>query len=156
MHSLLTYSERVTGFLSGRFIQGVALLLCRVSLAGVFWRAGRSKIDDGTLLTISDSTRFLFEYEYSGVPLPTQLSLYLATYAEHALPILLVLGLATRFASLALLVMTMTIQLFVYPEAWWAVHSLWAALCLVLVSAGGGILSADECIRRRLVQVRRN
>lgn len=153
MHTSFTHPERVTGFLSGRFIQGAALLLSRISLAGVFWRAGRSKIEDGTLLTISESTRFLFEYEYAGVPLPTQLSLYLATYAEHALPILLVLGLATRLSALALFGMTMTIQLFVYPDAWWAVHSLWAALCLVLVSAGGGMLSADEWIRPRLARV---
>jgi putative oxidoreductase len=155
METVFTCPERVTGLLSGRLFQGFALLLCRVSLAGVFWRAGRAKIEDGTLLTISESTRFLLEYEYGGVPLPTQLSLYLATYAEHALPILLVLGLATRLSALALLLMTMTIQLFVYPDAWWAVHSLWAALCLVLVSAGGGMVSVDAYIHRRLAHVRR-
>jgi putative oxidoreductase len=149
MQALLPLTGRVTDFLSGRFTQGVALLLCRVSLAGVFWRAGRTKIEDGTLLTISETTRFLFEYEYSGVPLPTQLSLYLATYAEHALPILLVAGLATRVSALALLGMTLTIQLFVYPDAWWSVHSLWAAMCLVLISAGGGLFSADELLRQR-------
>jgi putative oxidoreductase len=150
MRALTTFPARVSGILSGRVIQGAALLACRIALAGVFWRAGRTKIEDGTLLSISESTRFLFEYEYSGVPLPTELSLYLATYAEHIFPILLVLGLATRLSALALLGMTMTIQIFVYPDAWWAVHSLWAALCLMLISARGGVLSLDEVLRRRL------
>ncbi|MEE4277266.1 MAG: DoxX family protein [Halieaceae bacterium] len=150
MQTLMTFPERVSGILSGRVIQGAALLTCRIALAGVFWRAGRTKIEEGTLLSISESTRFLFEYEYSGVPLPTELSLYLATYAEHIVPILLVLGLATRLSALALLGMTMMIQFFVYPDAWWAVHSLWAAMCLVLISAGGGALSLDEVLMRRV------
>lgn len=150
MSALTTYSDGVSNFLSGRLIKSAALLLCRVALAGVFWRAGRTKIEDGTWLEISDSTRFLFEYEYTGIPLPTELSLYLATYAEHFFPVLLVLGLGTRLSALALLIMTLTIQLFVYPDAWWQVHSLWAALSLVLVTAGGGMLSLDELLRRRL------
>lgn len=148
METLAAYTDRVTGLLSGRIIQGAALLLCRVALAGVFWRAGRTKIVEGSWLTISDSTRFLFQYEYTGVPLPTELSLYLATFAEHLFPVLLVLGLATRLSALALLLMTLTIQLFVYPDAWWSVHSLWAAMGLILVSLGGGVMSLDALIVR--------
>jgi putative oxidoreductase len=148
MLSLLSYYDQVTCLLSGRFFTGAALLLCRFSLAGVFWRAGRTKITEGTLLTISDTTRFLFEQEYTGVPLPTQLSMYLATYAEHALPVLLVLGLATRFSALGLLLMTLTIQFFVYPDAWWQVHSLWAGLAAVILSAGGGLFSLDALVQR--------
>lgn len=140
---------RALALASGPLVHGASLLLCRIALAGVFWRAGRTKIDDGSWLTISDATRYLFEYEYSGVPLPTELALILATYAEHLFPVLLVIGLATRLSALALLAMTLTIQVFVYPDAWWPVHSLWAALCLVLVSAGGGLLSADAALRRR-------
>jgi putative oxidoreductase len=154
MQTLLAFPDRAAGVLSGRFFTGAALLLCRVALAGVFWRAGRTKIEEGTLLTISDSTRFLFEYEYTGVPLPTQLALYLATYAEHVFPVLLVLGLATRLSALALLAMTLTIQFFVYPDAWWTAHSLWAALGLLLVSAGGGLFSADALLGRWLHNTR--
>lgn len=149
MNALLAYASQVTGALSGRILQGIALLFCRIALAGVFWRAGRTKIVEGSWLTISDTTRFLFGYEYNTVPLPTELSLYLATYAEHLFPILLVLGLATRLSALALLGMTMIIQLFVYPDAWWAVHSLWAALCVVLVSLGAGALSLDAFLGPR-------
>ena len=148
MFALRSYYDQVTCLLSGRFFTGVALLLCRFSLAGVFWRAGRTKVTEGSLLTISDTTRFLFEQEYTGVPLPTQLSMYLATYAEHALPILLVLGLATRISALGLLLMTLTIQIFVYPDAWWQVHSLWAGLSAILLSVGGGWFSLDALLTR--------
>ncbi|WP_439100376.1 DoxX family protein [Congregibacter sp.] len=148
MFSPLSYYDRVTSLLSGHFFRGTALLLCRVSLAGVFWRAGRTKVEEESLLSISGTTRFLFEQEYSGVPLPSELSMYLATYAEHAFPVLLVLGLGTRFSALGLLLMTMTIQFFVYPDAWWQVHSLWAALSLILLSEGGGGLSLDSLISR--------
>ncbi|EAQ96576.1 DoxX family protein [Congregibacter litoralis] len=148
MISTLSYYDRATSLLSGIYFRGTALLLCRVSLAGVFWRAGRTKVEEGTLLTISDTTGFLFEQEYSGVPLPSELSMYLATYGEHLFPILLVLGLATRFSALALLLMTLTIQFFVYPDAWWQVHSLWAALSLMLLSEGGGGFSLDHLMQR--------
>lgn len=61
---------------------------------------------------------------------------------------LLVIGLGVRLSALGLLGMTMVIQLFVYPEAWWPVHSLWAALALVLIARGGGALSLDALFSR--------
>jgi len=47
---------------------------------------------------------------------------------------------------LALLGMTMVIQIFVYPEQWWAVHSLWAAMALILIVRGGGMISLDAVL----------
>lgn len=132
--------------------EGAALLLARLALAGIFWRSGRSKVVAGSWLEISDATRYLFAEEYKGVPLPPDLAAPLATAAEHLFPILLVAGLATRLSALALLGMTMVIQIFVYPEAWWTVHALWAALCLVLIVRGGGILSADALIARSVAK----
>lgn len=142
--------SKFTGFAGSRWVEALTLLLVRVSLAGVFWRSGRTKVEEGSWLTISDTTLFLFEEEYKGVPLPTELAAYMATYAEHIFPILLVLGLATRLSALALIGMTLVIQFFVFPEAWWAVHSLWVALGAVLVVRGGGILSADHMLARRV------
>lgn len=135
--------------LSGLVPVGIALLLTRAALAGVFWRSGRTKVVDGSWLEISPTTHFLFESEYAGVPLPPALAANLATWSEHLFPILLVLGLATRFSALALLGMTLVIQIFVYPEAWWPVHSLWAALALVLVTHGAGIFSLDALIGKK-------
>jgi putative oxidoreductase len=148
MTTLHRYHDKLNAFLSGPVATGVALLSCRFALAGVFWRAGRTKVTDGSLLTISDTTRFLFEHEYSRVPLPPEIAVHLATYAEHLFPLLLLLGLATRLSAAALLLMTLVIQVFVYPEAWWAVHSLWAALALVLVAGGGGVFSVDRLLHR--------
>jgi len=82
----------------------------RVALAGVFWRSGRTKVEEGSWFDLTDTTYFLFENEYSGVPLPADIAAPMATYAETFFPILLVLGLATRFSALALLGMTLVIQ----------------------------------------------
>ena len=138
--------DRVSVILSGRPFESVALLLTRFALAGVFWRSGRTKVVEGSWLEPSGTTRYLFQEEYSGVPLPAELSMYLATYAEHVFPILLVLGFATRFSALSLFFMTMTIQIFVYPDAWWAAHSLWAAMSLILISRGAGTFSVDALL----------
>ena len=98
---------------------------------------------------LSDNTKTLFENEYAGVPLPSELAARLALGAEHLFPILLVLGFATRLSALALLVMTLVIQIFVYPEAWWQVHIIWVALALALIVRGGGKLSLDNWIVAR-------
>lgn len=148
MQTLLARYEALAAWLASRWPEGLALLLARVALAGVFWRSGRTKVAEGTLLTIGEQARFLFEYEYTGLPLPAAIAAPLTTYAEHLFPILLVLGLFTRISALALLAMTLVIQLFVYPEAWWQTHILWVAMAAVLVSRGGGPLAADALLAR--------
>ena len=141
--------ERVVALATSRPAEAAALLLVRVALAGVFWRSGQTKMAEGTWLTLSDTTVELFRTEYAAVPLPSDFAAVAAATAEHVFPVLLLLGLATRFSALALLGMTMVIQLFVYPEAWWQVHSLWAALALVLIVRGGGMVSLDVLLAGR-------
>ena len=138
--------DRITALLSGRIVESAALLLTRLALAGIFWRSARTKVVEGTALQIDETQYFLFE-EF-GLPLPTDIAVPLTTYAEHFLPVLVALGLATRFGAAGLLVMTLVIQLFVFPEAWWGTHSLWAALALILVSRGGGLFSLDALVTR--------
>jgi len=152
MAKLVTHYDRAVSVLTARYAEGLVLVVTRVALAGIFWRSGRTKVEDGTLLSISENARFLFEYEYVGLPLPASVAAPMATYGEHLFPILLVLGLATRLSALALLAMTLVIQLFVYPEAWWTTHIVWAALALVLISRGGGMLSADHLLASRRVR----
>ncbi len=149
MQSLKQEYGRVAAVLASPLTEGIALLIVRLALAGVFWRSGRTKVVEGSWLEISDTTRFLFESEYAGVPLPAAWAAPMATYAEHLFPVLLVLGLATRFSALALLGMTLVIQFFVYSEAWWSVHLLWVALAAMLISRGGGLLSLDRAIAGR-------
>lgn len=122
--------------------------MARVALAGIFWRAGRSKIAEGTLFQISDATHYLFEYEYAGLPLSPAIAAPLATMGEHLFPALLVVGLATRLSAIALFGMTLVIQVFVYPDAWWSTHIVWVALAAVLIVRGGGMLSLDAVIAR--------
>lgn len=143
---MLALYDRAIRVVSHPYAEAIALLMVRLALAGVFWRSGRTKIAEGTLLTISDTTYYLFQEDYRNVPLPPDLAALLATGAEHLFPVLLLLGLATRLSALALLGMTMIIQVFVFPEAWWSVHSLWVALALVLIVRGGGLASVDALI----------
>jgi putative oxidoreductase len=146
--AIFSIYDRATAAISGPRMFSLTLLFTRIVLAGVFWRSGRTKVDDGSWLSISETTYYLFADEYAGVPLPSDLAAVLATVSEHIFPILLVLGLFTRISALALLGMTMVIQFFVYPEAWWSVHSLWAALALVLIMRGGGAISLDAPLLR--------
>ncbi|QZX83930.1 DoxX family protein [Metapseudomonas otitidis] len=116
-------------------------LLVRVGIASVFFLSGRTKVEG--LLSITPGTYELFRSEYALPLLPPELAAHLATYAEHLFPLLLVLGLATRLSALALLGMTLVIEVFVYPDAW-STHLSWAALLLVLVGRGAGAWSLDR------------
>jgi putative oxidoreductase len=71
---------------------------------------------------------------------------HVATYSEHLFPILLVLGLFTRPAALALLGMTLVIEIFVYPDGW-PTHLSWAGLLLPLIAQGAGAWSLDRLFR---------
>ena len=142
--------DRAASWLAGTLPESVMLLFVRIALAGVFWRSGRSKLDEGSWFTISDMSYELFRTEYAGVPLPPDLAAVAATGAEHLFPALLVLGLFTRLSAFALLAMTMVIQIFVYPEAWWPVHALWVALALVLIVRGGGLFSIDTPFAKKV------
>jgi len=141
--------NRAVAMLSAPWVEAITLLFVRISLAGIFWRSGRTKVDEGSWLSVSETAKFLFEEEYKGVPLPPEFAAYMATYAEHLFPVLLVIGLFTRLSALALLGMTMVIQIFVYPEAWWSVHMIWVALAVVLIVRGGGSLSLDQLLTRK-------
>ncbi len=149
---MLALYDRAVAAISGRLPEGIALLVMRVALAGIFWRSGRTKVEEGSVLSISDTTYFLFKEEYAGVPLPSDFAAVMATYAEHLFPILLVIGLFARLSALALLGMTLVIQIFVYPEAWWQVHILWAAMCMVLIVRGAGLFSLDALLARKASQ----
>lgn len=146
---MINVLKNIVGWVSGSIPSSLMLLFVRITLAGIFWRSGRSKVVEGSWLQISDGTYDLFRLDYSGVPLPPEFAAIASTTAEHVLPMLLVLGLASRLSALALFGMTMVIQLFVFPEAWWPVHSLWVALALVIIVNGPGPLALDKLIARR-------
>ena len=150
MSSVIALYDRLVGLVANAFGEGVALLLARVALAGIFWRSYKTKVVQGSWLEIDPTQYFLFEDQFSGLPIPTDLAVPMATYAEFLFPILLVLGLATRFSAVALLIMTLVIQIFVFPTSahffGWAMVPI--ALAAVLIVRGGGMLSADHFIAK--------
>lgn len=113
----------------------------RLGLGGVFWSSARTKVEG--VLTISDSTLYLFAEEYRLPFLPPAFAAHLATYAEHLLPLLLAIGLGTRFAALGLFVMTGVIQLFVYPDALVSTHLGWMAMAAAVIVYGPGRFALD-------------
>lgn len=117
--------------------------IARLGIAAVFFQSGRTKVEG--LLTITPSAYQLFEEEYKLPLLSPHVAAHLATYAEHLFPILLALGLFTRLSAAALLVMTLIIEIFVYPDAW-PTHLSWAGLLLPLFARGGGTLSIDRLL----------
>ncbi len=116
----------------------------RLAMATVFWNSAMTK------LASWDTAIALFTDEYRVPILPPELAAYLAVSIELTTPILLVLGLATRPAAAVMLGMTAVIEIFVYPQAW-PTHIQWAAMLLVLLARGPGMLSIDWLIRRRML-----
>jgi putative oxidoreductase len=126
-------------------------LTARLALAVPFWRSGILKWDG--FLQLSDTAVYLFSDEFMlhlpGGPYPfpaPAVVAFLSGSGEIILPILLVLGLATRFAALGLLVMTLIVELTV-PDGW-PIHLTWAAMALGIMAWGPGRLSIDHLIGR--------
>jgi putative oxidoreductase len=124
-------------------------LVLRVALAVPFWRSGILKWDG--LFKLNDTAVTLFTDEFMlhlpggpyHYPAPTVMA-FLSGCGEIMFPILLILGLGTRFAALGLLIMTVIVELTV-PDGW-PVHITWAAMALGIMAYGPGRLSLDQLI----------
>ena len=123
----------------------VILLVARVAAATPFWMSGQNKVAGWDIWNVTQSTVFLFEYEYDLPLVSPALAATAASIGEHVLPVMLVLGLLTRFGAAGLIVMTLVIQTLVYPAAW-TVHILWFAPLLLVLARGGGRLSLDRLL----------
>ncbi|HVU31780.1 MAG TPA: DoxX family protein [Sphingomicrobium sp.] len=126
------------------FPSSLLLLVQRLGIAAVFFMSGRTKVDG--LLTVNDSAFELFRTDYALPFVNPDVAAYAATWSEHLFPLLLLVGLGTRFAAAALLVMTLVIEIFVYPDAW-PTHLSWAGLLLPLIALGGGRISLDRLLK---------
>jgi putative oxidoreductase len=120
-------------------------LLARFIIGMVFWLSGMTKIDG---FSVKSSTFFLFANEYKVPLIPPDIAAYLATATEITGPLLLWVGLASRFAATAMLGMTLVIEIFVFPEAY-VTHGQWAIGLLFIMAYGPGTFSLDHLIRRR-------
>lgn len=129
------------------FIAPLANLTIRLYVAKIFWLAGQTKIDSW------GSTLALFEYEYAVPLLPPETAAYLGTGVELGMPVLLALGLGTRFVGIVLFVFNI-IAVISYPdlsEVGLKDHIHWGLLLLVPVFYGAGRLSIDHWLGRRLL-----
>ena len=125
--------------LLGRVQLSVHQLLFRLAVAGVFFRTGLQKARGW------ETTVALFTDEYKLPGFPPEIAAVMATCFELGCSSLLILGLATRLATLPLLGMIMTIQLFVYPQAW-PEHLVWSSILVFLLTRGPGAISLDRMI----------
>ena len=128
-----------------RVVSPLLDLAIRLYIANVFFKSGLTKIANW------QSTLALFENEYAVPLLPSNVAAFLGTAVELAVPVLLVLGLSTRFAAIVLFVFNI-IAMISYPdlsEAGREQHMLWGLLMLVTIFHGPGKLSLDHLIRRK-------
>ncbi len=126
-----------------RFPLSIIQLMFRVAIASVFWSSGLTKIASWT------TTIALFRDQYMVALLPPELAAVMSATFELSCSALIVVGLATRLATLPLLGMTFVIEVFVYPE-YWAMHLMWASVLLFLLTKGAGVFSLDHYARRLL------
>ena len=139
----------------GRLAQVATVIappILRIALAVPFFRSGLTRWDG--FLSLSPSAAYLFQEEFKlhlfggayGFPAPLVVA-HLVGSAEIVLPILLLLGLGTRFTALGLLIMTGVIQL-VVPEGWANFHLPWASMAIAIIAIGPGRLSIDHLLDR--------
>jgi len=141
--SLAAPVRRTTQWLE--MLQPAAQLAARLYIAQVFFLAGLSKIRDW------ETTLALFEDEYQVPFLSPALAALAGTAGELVLPVLLVLGLAGRFAALGLFVVNIVavISLAEVPPVALQQHQLWGSLLLALVLWGPGRWSVDALVKSR-------
>ena len=148
---------------ASRLVQAVAVpslvqLVMRVALAVPFWRSGILKWNG--FLKLSDTAVTLFTDEFMlhlpggpyHYPAPAVMA-FLSGCGEIVFSVLLVLGLATRFAALGLLFMTLIVELTV-PDGW-PIHITWAAMALGIMAWGPGRFSIDYWLQRSMFASRK-
>ena len=140
--ALANFTSRLFGWAP----QSLTMLAARVGLALPFWYSGLTKWDG--FLNLSFGARALFAEEYKlhlfGAEYPFPMPDLFATLAgvgEVTFPVLLVLGIGTRYAALGLIGMTLIVQL-TEPDGW-AIHLTWLAMELAIVTFGPGKIALD-------------
>lgn len=154
-------SQRIIRLLSA-IPESLVAFIARFSIAATFWKSGQTKVEGFAVdiversfnlgwPSLASSTVDLFRDEYRLPLVAPELAAPMAAFAEHLFPALILLGLATRLSATALLIMTLVIQLFVYPDAY-ATHGTWAAVLLYLMLRGPGRFSVDHLVAGRFAR----
>lgn len=131
-------------------LQSIALLAARLYVAKIFFMSGLVKLRDWS------ATLALFNDYYQVPVLPPALAAYMGTAGELAIPVLLVLGLAGRFAGAGLFIVNLMAALSLPPDdlspAGLAQHTLWGVLAVGIALWGSGRWSVDRLLLKRMQQ----
>jgi putative oxidoreductase len=119
----------------------IILLAGRIGVGATFFKAGLLKYHSW------EFTVKLFQDEYRVPFIDPSVAARIAMTQELTIPILLVLGLATRVATIPLLGTIAVIQIFVYPNAY-NDHLVWGSILILLLTRGPGVFSLDHQIAR--------
>jgi putative oxidoreductase len=127
-------------------LQPLAQLGARLYVGHAFFASGLTKLHDW------ETTLALFQDEYHVPLLPPELAAYMGTAGELGLPVLLVLGLAGRFAAAGLSVVNVIAVLSLAEIAPAALqqHQFWGSLLIALLLWGPGRWSLDAWLAPRL------
>jgi putative oxidoreductase len=141
INAISSFYSRATALAERLLNPSLLLLVQRLGVAAIFFLSGRTKVEGW--FTLTDGTFELFRTDYALPLIPAVAAAWVATISEHLFSILLAFGLFTRVSAVALLGMTLVIEIFVYPDAW-PTHLSWAGLMLPLIAWGGGKFSLDR------------
>src|SRR5437867_2238385 len=130
----------------GRFPLSIVQLAMRIGVGLAFFSSGLLKYR-----SFDYATR-LFEQAYKIPLLAPAVAARMAMINELTCSTLLMLGLASRLATLPLLAMILVIQI-VYPSDW-PDHVLWGSILVFLLTRGPGPFSIDHLIDRYFLKRR--
>lgn len=144
---LIAISLKYLGFTTflEKWMMPLLVLFMRFWMAKIFWYSGLTKISSW------DATVYLFKEEYKVPIVPPELAAYFATGFELLCPVLLVLGFASRLATLPLLAMTAVIQ-FTYLDL--IDHRYWAMLLCLIFFYGPGKFSVDHLFKKIYINLK--
>lgn len=152
---------------SRKIVQPILNFGLRFYVAFTFFKSGLTKVDDK--FQVTDNTLYYFE-ELTIPLLPYDIAAYLATYAELILPILLVIGLLTRFAAFALFILnavatyaffnadfrssfnsegaSIAVEFLKHPGDWQ--HIVWGVILVLVFAYGPSKISIDSWVADKL------
>lgn len=133
--------------LFARIPHALIAVLGRIAVGLVFWNMARAKVRGWNVFEASGSS--LDQFRAYRLPyIPAEIGAITMQVAEHVLPAMLIIGLASRFSALGLLILTILMQVFFNPGAY-LLYGAWAAILLMLMKYGPGKISLDYLIYRR-------
>jgi putative oxidoreductase len=153
LRTVAVLTERASRLVQAAAVPSLVQFVMRVALAVPFWRSGVLKWN--SFLKLSDAAVTLFTDEFMlhlpggpyHYPAPAVMA-FLSGCGEITFPVLLVVGLATRFAALGLLLMTLIVELTI--PAGWPMHITWAAMALGIMAWGPGRFSIDFWLQKAM------